>query len=200
MAAHLPTPTPLGKRKHPSKEEARVFPSANPTSLTNAQAAVSGDPHCVTPAEAVRTKQKRYTTHGQSRCQVVVYASPPIVWKVDKVMNQINDLLVKSKWSVHVSSVSETWGTLALETTTIPDAADLKVFESLFANVQKAPDGELRCEVPTSKSCLKICNFPYHRLKPVMIWLFNKLLSYLLILSYLEGHILSGRSHLILEG
>ena len=35
---------------------------------------------------------------------------------------------------------------------------------------------------------------------PVMIWLFNKSLSYLLILSYLEGHILSGRSHLILEG
>ena len=34
----------------------------------------------------------------------------------------------------------------------------------------------------------------------VMIWLFNKSLSYLLILSYLEGHILSGRSHLILEG
>ena len=34
----------------------------------------------------------------------------------------------------------------------------------------------------------------------VMIWLFNKSLSYLSILSYLEGHILSGRSHLILEG
>ena len=27
----------------------------------------------------------------------------------------------------------------------------------------------------------------------VMIWLFNKSLSYLLILSYLEGHSLSGR-------
>ena len=34
----------------------------------------------------------------------------------------------------------------------------------------------------------------------VMIWLFNKSLSYLSILSYLEGHILSGRSHHILEG
>ena len=48
LAAHLSAPTPLGKLKHPSKEEAlvgmaRVFPTANPTSLTNAQAAVSGD-------------------------------------------------------------------------------------------------------------------------------------------------------------
>ena len=171
LAAHLPAPTPLGKRKHPSKEEALVgmawvFPLANPTSLTNAQAAVSGEPHRVTPAEAARTKQKRYTTHGQSCRQVVVYASPPIVWKVDKVTNQINDLLVKSKQTVRVSSVSETRGALALETTTVPDAADLKVFESLFANAQKAPDGKLRCEVPTSKSCLKICDFPYHGLKP----------------------------------
>ena len=165
LVAHLPAPTPLGKHKHPSKEEALVFPSANPTSLTNAQAAVSGDPHHVTPAEAARTKQKWYTTHGQSRHQVVVYASPPIIWKVDKVTNQINDLLVKSKRAIRISSVSETRGALALETTTVPDAADLKVFESLFANVQKAPDGELRCEVSTSKLCLKICNFPYHGLK-----------------------------------
>ena len=166
LAAHLPAPTPLGKRKHPSKEKALVFPSANPSSLTNAQAAVSGDPPRITPAEAARTKQKRYTTHGQSRHQVVVYVSPPIVWKVDKVTNQINDLLVKSKRTVRVSSVSETQGTLSLETTIVPDAADLKVFESLFANAQKAPDGKLQCKVPTSKSCLKICDFPYHGLKP----------------------------------
>ena len=69
-------------------------------------------------------------------------------------------------WTVHVSSMCETWGALALETTTVPNANDLKVFESLFANMQKAPNGELRCKVPTSKSCLKICNFPYHGLKP----------------------------------
>ena len=148
MAAHLSAPTPLGKRKHPSKEEALVgmawvFPSANSTSLTNAQAAVSGDPPCPTAAKAAHTKQKCYTTHSQSCRQVVVYASPPIVWKVDKVMNQINDLLVKSKWTVRVSSVSETWGALALETTIVPDAADLKVFEFLFTNAQKAPNGEL---------------------------------------------------------
>ena len=172
MAAHLPAPTPLGKHKHPSKEEAlvgmaQVFPSVNPTSLTNVQAAVSGDPppH-PTAAEAACTKQKHYTTHGQSHRQVIVYVFPPIVWKVDKVTNQINDLLVKSKWTICVSSVSETQGALALETTIVPDAANLKVFKSLFANAQKAPDSELRCEVSTSKLCLKICNFLYHRLKP----------------------------------
>ena len=85
---------------------------------------------------------------------------------MNKVTNQINNLLVKSKQTICISSVSETWGALALETTTIPDTTDLKVFESLFANMQKAPDGELRCEVPTSKSCLKICDFLYHGLKP----------------------------------
>ena len=47
LAAHLPVSTPLGKQKHPFKEEAlvgmaRVFPSANPTSLMNTQVAVSG--------------------------------------------------------------------------------------------------------------------------------------------------------------
>ena len=65
-----------------------------------------------------------------------------------------------------VSSVVETQGALSLETTTVSGADDLKVFESLFANAQKVPDGELQCEVPTSKSCLKICNFPYYGLKP----------------------------------
>ena len=120
-----------------------VFPSVNPTSLTNAQVAVSGKPSRVTPAEAACIKQRRFTTHGLSCRQVVVYASPSIMWKVDKVNNQINDLLVKSKQSIHVSSVVEIRGALSLETTTVPDADDLKVFESLFANVQKAPDGEL---------------------------------------------------------
>ena len=139
---------------------------ANPASLTNAQAAVSGEPPRVTPAEAARIKQRRYTTHGPSHRQVIVYASPPIVWKVDKVNNQINDLLVKSKRAIRISSVVETRGALFLETSIVPDSEDLKVFESLFANAQKAPDGELRCEVPTSKLCLKICDFPYHRLKP----------------------------------
>ena len=171
LAAHLPAPTPLSKCKHPSKEEAlismaRVFPSANPASLTNAQAAVSGELPHVTPAEASHIKQRCFTTHGPSHHQVVIYASSPIVWKVDKVSNQINDLLVKSKWTICVSSVVETQGALSLETTLIPDVNDLKVFESLFANAQKAPDSELWCEVPTSKSCLKICNFPYHGLKP----------------------------------
>ena len=88
------------------------------------------------------------------------------MWKVDKVSNQINDLLVKSKWTICVSSVIEIQGALSLETTLVSVADDLKVFESLFANVQKASDGKLRCEVPTSKLCLKICNFPYHGLKP----------------------------------
>ena len=58
-------------------------------------------------------------------------------------MNQINDLLVKSKRTVCVSSVKETQGALALEASTVPDADDLKVFEFLFANMQKAPDREL---------------------------------------------------------
>ena len=71
LMAHLPAPTLLGKWKHPSKEEAlvgmaRVFPSANPTSLTNAQVAVSGESSRVTPAEAACIKQRHFTTHGLS--------------------------------------------------------------------------------------------------------------------------------------
>ena len=105
--------------------------------------AVSGDPPHVTSVEAAYTKRKCFTTHGQSRCQVIVYISTSIIWKVDKVTNQINDLLVKFKWAIHVSSVKETQGVLSLETSTIPNADDLKVFEFLFANAQKAPNGEL---------------------------------------------------------
>ena len=133
----------------------------NPAFLTNAQAAVSGDPPHITPAEAAHTKWKYFTTHGQSCCQVIIYTSLSIVWKVDKIMNQINDLLVKSKQAIHVSLVKETWEALALETSTILDANNLKVFESLFANTQKAPDGK----VLTSKLCLKICDFLYYGLK-----------------------------------
>ena len=125
LVAHLPAPTPLGKHKHPSKEEAlvsmaRVFPSVNPASLTNAQVAVSGEPPHVTPAEAACIKQRCFTTHRPSRQQVVVYASLPIVSKIDKVSNQIKDLLVKSMQTICVSSVMETPGGLSLETTPSP--------------------------------------------------------------------------------
>ena len=113
LAAHLPASTPLGKQKNPLKKEAlvsmaRVFPSANTVSFMNAQAAVSGDPPCIFPAKAACIKRKCFTTHGQSCHQVVVYASLPTVLKVDKVMNQINDLLVKSKQAIYIILVEET--------------------------------------------------------------------------------------------
>ena len=84
LVAHLPAPASLDKQKQPSKEEAlvsmaRVFPSANPASLTNAQVAVSGKPTHLTPAEAACFRQRCFTTHGPSRHQVIVYASPSIV-------------------------------------------------------------------------------------------------------------------------
>ena len=111
--AHLPASTLLDKCKHPFKEEAlvgmaQVFLSVNPTSLMNAQAAVSGKSPHVTPTKAACIKQRHFTTHSPSRRQVVVYASPPIMWKVGKVSNQINDLLVKSKQTICVSLVIET--------------------------------------------------------------------------------------------
>ena len=76
---------------------ARIFPLANPASLLDTQAAISGDLPHVSPAKAAYIKRKHFTIHGQSHHQVIVYVSPPIMWKVDKVTNQINDLLVKSK-------------------------------------------------------------------------------------------------------
>ena len=59
-------------------------------------------------------------------------------------------------------------GGLSLATSDVPDKDDLEVFTTLSKSEidQKAPETELRVEIPTSKSCLKICDFPYYGLTP----------------------------------
>ena len=64
-----------------------------------------------------------------------------------------------------MSVASERRG-LYLVTDAIPDKDDLSVFTTLFETElkKKAPETELRVEIPTSKSCLKINNFPIYGL------------------------------------
>ena len=55
-----------------------------------------------------------------------------------------------------------------LVTDAVPDKDDLSVFTTLFKAElkKKAPETELRVEIPTSKSCLKINDFPTYGLSP----------------------------------
>ena len=103
-----------------------------------------------------------------SRKQVTVFTSPPFKWMEDVVYNQINGRLGNAKHSIRVMSVESSRGGLSLVTSDVPDKDDLEVFTTLFKSElkQKAPETDLRVEIPTSKSCLKICDFPYYGLTP----------------------------------
>ena len=59
-------------------------------------------------------------------------------------------------------------GGLSLVTSNVPDKDNLEVFTILFKSEidQKAPETDLWVEILTSKSCLKICDFPYYGLMP----------------------------------
>ena len=90
---------------------------------------------------------------------------------------QISSFINASQSALLVKSFHLAYDGLCFTTTSIPSSSDLSRLKTFIHSI--APEESTVC---------------------VMIWLFNKSLSYLLILSYLEGHILSGRSHLILEG
>ena len=57
---------------------------------------------------------------------------------------------------------------VSLATSDVPDKDDLEIFAIMFKSEleQKAPETDLWVEIPTSKSCLKICDFPYYGLMP----------------------------------
>jgi len=50
----------------------------------------------------------------------------------------------------------------------VPDADDLAVFSKLFQDIvtEKSPNTVLKVEVPTSKSSVKINDFPFFGLTP----------------------------------
>ena len=113
-------------------------------------------------------KIRKSTTLSRSHKQVTVFTSPPFKWLKDVVYNQINGRLGNAKRLIWVTSVESSRGSLSLATSNIPDKDDLEGFTILFKSEleQKAPETNLQVEIPTSKSCLKICDFPYYRLSP----------------------------------
>ena len=84
------------------------------------------------------------------------------------VYNQINSCLGNAKRSICVTSVESSRGGQSLATSNVPDKDDLEVFAIMFKSEleQKAPETDLRVEIPTSKSCLKICDVSYYGLMP----------------------------------
>ena len=145
---------------------ARTFPDADIDKVLKAQGDLTGRPDAPTDAERLRAKRRRHTTHGQSRRAFVVYSTPPANWQVEKIMANINQELARLKRSVRIESVEDVRGALTMATSIVPDEDDLKTLQSLFETSYKAKiaAGEMtiRVEIPSSKSCLKINDFPYY--------------------------------------
>jgi len=144
-------------------ELAKTFPATTTIALQQASSTVTGR-QALTPSEARRKCQKKFTTQGRSRKSVSVYSSPPFTWKEDVIYNQINGHLGNAKRSIRVTGIESSRGTLSLST----DADDLAVFSRLFQDVvmEKSPNTVLKVEVPTSKSSVKINDFPFFGLTP----------------------------------
>ena len=115
-----------------------------------------------------RARQKKFTTQGRSRKSVAIYTSPLFEWKLDNTFNQINGRLGNAKREIRIVAVKSSRGVLALSTTDISDDKDLAIFDSLFREIlaEKVPTTEMRVEVPTLKSSLKINDFPFFGLTP----------------------------------
>ena len=71
---------------------AKTFPATTTIALQQASSTVTGR-QALTPSEARRKRQKKFTTQGRSRKSVSVYSSPPFTWKEDVIYNQINGRL-----------------------------------------------------------------------------------------------------------
>jgi len=63
----------------------------------------------------------------------------------------------------HVTGIESSRGTLSLGMDAVPNTDDLTVFSKLFQDVvmEKSPNMVLKVEVPTSKSSVKINDFPF---------------------------------------
>jgi len=146
---------------------AKTFPATTTIALQQASTAVMGR-QVPTPSEARRKRQKKFTTQGRSCKSVSVYSSPPFTWKEDVIYNQINSRLGNAKQSICVTGIESSRGTISLSTDAVSDADNLSVFSKLFQDVvtEKSPNMVLKVEVPTSKSSIKINDFPFFGLTP----------------------------------
>ena len=74
--------------------------------------------------------------------------------------------MAQAKWKIWIRTVEGIWGGFSLFPNEVPDQDDLAVLQSLFKQSFKdeiaAGTRKIRVEIPTSKSCLKICDFPFH--------------------------------------
>jgi len=146
---------------------AKTFPATTMIALQQASTAVMGR-QVPTPSEARCKRQKKFTTQGRLRKSVSVYSSPPFTWKEDVIYNQINGRLGNAKQSIRVTGIKSSRGTISLSTDAVPDTDDLAVFSKLFQDIvtEKSPNTVLKVEVSTSKSSVKINDFPFFRLTP----------------------------------
>jgi len=147
---------------------AKSFPASTTIALQQATATVTGKTRQQTVAEARRVKQRKSTTQGRSRKSISVYSVPPFPWKEDKIFGQINGHLGNAKRSIHITSVKSGWGGLSFLTTDVPNDEDIDVFDRMFRSILAniAPLTDLKVEVPTSKSSVKINDFPFFGLAP----------------------------------
>ena len=148
---------------------ARNFSTSTTIALQQALAAVTGKTRQQTVSEARQVKQKRSTTQGRIRKLISVYTVPPYPWKEDEIFGQINRHLGNAKRSLHVMSVESGWGGLSLLTTDILNDDDINVFDKLFRSILTniTPLIDLKFEVPTLKSSVKINDFLFFGLTPM---------------------------------
>jgi hypothetical protein len=122
----------------------------------------------VAPSDSERAKArcKRSTTHGPSRKEVVVITSLPTHWPNKPVVGLLNSYLGTHGRAIR--AVTETWnhlGGLALMCDVLPVEADIQVMHAYFDAAAKriCEDNttETQVEVGSSKSFLRIPDFPY---------------------------------------
>jgi hypothetical protein len=82
---------------------------------------------------------------------------------VEHLLNQVNGLLGNNKSSLRIGSATSSRGGISFDTNAVPSEHDISLIQDLLqkAVLSTEPETEVRVEIPSSKSSLKICDFPY---------------------------------------
>jgi hypothetical protein len=173
VAVALPQPSPPKRRKGAAAAQAglvqmaKSFPSAPTAAIVHAQQVVSGAAIiALSDSDRAKARCKRSTTHGPSRKEVVVITSPPTHWPDKLVVGPLNSYLGTHGRAIR--AITETWnhlGGLALVCDILLVEADIQVMHTYFdaaaKRIHEDDTTKTRVEVGSSKSFLRIPDFPY---------------------------------------
>jgi hypothetical protein len=142
---------------------AREFPKLDTETLERMAAAIGTNKRGApspTPSQARPAKRARSTTHGPSRLQVIVYPTTQLSVSYETLFEYINRGFVYEKSLNRATGVQPGMGGFTVKVNKIPVPEDVNLIARWIQKACPKDTPLYPCEVPQSKSFLRIDNAP----------------------------------------